>query len=148
MNWPARASTSSATISMWRSNVPTYSKVKCEAIYSANDLVYYCNQRQLEYDFVVAPGADPTRIRLKFQSMENSEWIRMVTYCWQPKVKRCGFRSRRSCRRSAVLRKAVEGRYWMAGANTISFRVADYDLSKPLTIDPILTYSTYLGGRW
>ena len=52
----------------WRSNVPTYSKVKCEAIYSANDLVYYCNQRQLEYDFVVAPGADPTRIRLKFQA--------------------------------------------------------------------------------
>jgi len=51
----------------WRSNVSTYSKVKCEGIYSGIDLVYYGNQRQLEYDFVVAPGADPNRIRRKFQ---------------------------------------------------------------------------------
>jgi hypothetical protein len=47
----------------WRSNVPTYAKVKYEGIYSGIDLVYYGNQRQLEYDFVVAPGADPHRIQ-------------------------------------------------------------------------------------
>ena len=46
----------------WRTNVPTYAKVKYEGIYSGIDLVYYGNQRQLEYDFVVAPGANPRRI--------------------------------------------------------------------------------------
>src|ERR1039458_7889673 len=46
----------------WRTNVPTYAKVKYEGIYSGIDLVYYGNQRQLEYDFIVAPGADPHRI--------------------------------------------------------------------------------------
>src|SRR6266849_6403601 len=46
----------------WRSNVSTYAKVKYEEIYSGIDLVYSGNQRQLEYDFIVAPGADPRRI--------------------------------------------------------------------------------------
>ena len=47
----------------WRTNVPTYAKVKYEGIYPGIDLVYYGNQRQLEYDFVVAPGADPRLIQ-------------------------------------------------------------------------------------
>ena len=49
----------------WRTNVPTYAKVKYEGIYSGIDLVYYGNQRQLEYDFIVAPGADPHRIAVR-----------------------------------------------------------------------------------
>ena len=49
----------------WRTNVPTYAKVKYEGIYPGIDLVYYGNQRQLEYDFIVAPGADPRRIAVR-----------------------------------------------------------------------------------
>src|SRR5947209_9158105 len=48
----------------WRTDVPTYGKVKYEGVYPGVDLVYYGNQRQLEYDFVVAPGADPKAITL------------------------------------------------------------------------------------
>ena len=48
--------------SKWRTDVPTFSKVKYEGIYSGVDLTYYGNQQQLEYDFVVAPGADPQAI--------------------------------------------------------------------------------------
>src|SRR5205823_4939412 len=50
----------------WRTNIPTYTKVKYERVYPGIDLVYYGNQRQLEHDFVVAPGADPKAIRLTF----------------------------------------------------------------------------------
>ena len=50
----------------WRSKVTNYSKVHYSQVYSGVDLVYYGNQRQLEYDFVVAPGADPNSIRLQF----------------------------------------------------------------------------------
>jgi hypothetical protein len=55
----------------WRTNVPTYAKVRYENVYSGIDLVYYGNQRQLEYDFVVSPGADPRAIRLSFPSRAN-----------------------------------------------------------------------------
>src|SRR5579871_3915972 len=55
----------------WRSDVPTYAKVKYEGIYSGIDLVYYGNQRQLEYDFVVSPGADPHGIRLAMQGVKK-----------------------------------------------------------------------------
>jgi len=50
----------------WHSQVPTYAKVKYSGVYPGVDLVYYGNQRQLEYDFVVAPHADPDSIRLHF----------------------------------------------------------------------------------
>ena len=55
----------------WRSNVPEYAKVKYEGIYSGIDLVYYGNQRQFEYDFVVAPGADPHRIQFDVRGAKH-----------------------------------------------------------------------------
>src|SRR5437879_6615727 len=57
----------------WRTNVPTYAKVRYERVYPGIDLVYYGNQRQLEYDFVVAAGADPKRIVLGFQGTDKLE---------------------------------------------------------------------------
>src|SRR4029077_1428453 len=51
----------------WHTNIPTYSRVKYEQVYPGVDLVFYGNQRNLEYDFVVAPGADPKAIALSFQ---------------------------------------------------------------------------------
>src|SRR6266513_5534242 len=57
----------------WRTNVPTYAKVQYAALYPGVDMIYYGNQRQLEYDFVVRPGADPGRISLEFQGPSNAE---------------------------------------------------------------------------
>jgi hypothetical protein len=57
----------------WRSNIPTYAKVKYEDVYPGVDMIYYGNQRQLEYDFVVAPGADPSVIRLSFEGTDKME---------------------------------------------------------------------------
>jgi hypothetical protein len=50
----------------WRTGVPTYGKVRYHGVYPGVDLVYYGDQRRLEYDFIVAPGADPRRVRLGF----------------------------------------------------------------------------------
>ena len=55
----------------WHSNVPTYAKVKYEGVYPGIDLVYYGNQRKLEYDFIVAPHADPKRIQLSFNGVQE-----------------------------------------------------------------------------
>ncbi|MGD8944401.1 MAG: hypothetical protein PVJ37_14120, partial [Desulfobacterales bacterium] len=55
----------------WHTHIPSYQKVKYPDVYPGVDLVYYGNQRQLEYDFIVAPGADPGRIKLKFDGAQR-----------------------------------------------------------------------------
>jgi Big-like domain-containing protein/beta-propeller repeat-containing protein len=129
----------------WRTNVPTYAKVKYKGIYSGIDLVYYGNQRQLEYDFVVAPGADPHRITfdvlgakrirrdkhgdLAFKMSEDEvRWHKPVVY-----------------QEKDGTRQEIAGRYAIRDKNRVGFEVAKYDASKPLYIDPLI-YSTYLGG--
>jgi hypothetical protein len=57
----------------WQSNIPTYLRVKYESLYPGVDLVYYGNQQQLEYDFIVAPAADPKNILLEFDGAERLE---------------------------------------------------------------------------
>jgi hypothetical protein len=129
----------------WRTNVPTYAKVKYEGIYSGIDLVYYGNQRQLEYDFIVAPGADPHRIafdvhgakrirqdgrgELVFKvGADEIRWHRPVVY-----------------QEKDGARQSVAAHYVISGTNRVGFEVAKYDDRRPLYIDPLI-YSTYLGG--
>jgi hypothetical protein len=130
----------------WRTNVPTYSKVKYEGIYSGIDLVYYGNQRQLEYDFIVAPGADPHRIAF---DVRGAKRIRMVDHGdlvlnmgegeirWHKPV---------VYQEKDGARQEIAARYAITGTGRVGFEVAKYDASRPLYIDPLI-YSTYLGGR-
>src|SRR6185369_8306778 len=55
----------------WRTNIPTYAGVRLEEVYPGTDLVYYGNQRELEYDFIVAPGADANAIKLAFEGADK-----------------------------------------------------------------------------
>ena len=131
----------------WRTNIPTYATVRYQDLYPGVDLIYYGNQRQLEYDFVVAPGADPNRIRLGFQGagkLRIDDKGDLVLGGGGDEVR---FEKPQVYQDAGRTRKAVEGGYWMAAANTISFCLGDYDRSKPLVIDPVLAYSTYLGGE-
>ncbi len=128
----------------WRTNVPTFAKVKFGHVYSGIDLVYYGNQRQLEYDFVVAPGADPKRIQFEFEGAKlgrdghgdlvlktgrgELQWHKPVAY----QEKDGG-------------RQEIAARYVIKDKNRVGFEIAAYDHTKPLFIDP-LVYSTYLGG--
>ncbi len=174
----------------WRTNVPNYSKVRYQNIYPGVDLVYYGNQRQLEYDFVVAPGADPSAIALDVGVVPDE-----IGTSREPATEAAV-----SGRRSAVgtppvqergprhaplqiapdgdlvveteggevrfhkplvyqpainsgqrttdhgQRALVDGQYILPANNRVGFKVAAYDHTKPLIIDPVLSYSTYLGG--
>ena len=132
--------------SKWRTNVPTYAKVKYTDVYPGVDLVYYGNQGQLEYDFVLAPGADPNRIQLKFRGAGELRVNESGDLLLGAAGNEVRFQKPVVYQTFSRERKAVEGSYVMAAANTIRFRVADYDHSRPLVIDPVLAYSTYLGG--
>jgi sugar lactone lactonase YvrE len=147
----------------WRTNVPTYAKVRYKDVYPGVDLVFHGNQRQLEYDFVVAPGADPRAITLEVKTQrseldalrgqtetharidahgdlvlpsEGGEVLFHKPLVYQP-ILDSGPQTSRSY---------IEGRYVIREGEQIGFEVATYDASKALIIDPVLSYSTYLGG--
>jgi hypothetical protein len=131
--------------SRWRTDVPTYERVRYERVYDGIDLVYYGNQQQLEYDFVVAPGADPDQIRLAFA---DSGPVRLDD-SGDLILGKSGDEVR--LRKPVVYqehddeRVVIEGRYALH-EGAAGFELGDYDRSRPLVIDPILVYSTYLGG--
>jgi P pilus assembly chaperone PapD len=130
----------------WHTNIPTYSQVKYAQVYPGVDLVFYGNQRNLEYDFVVAPGADPKAIALTLKGARkvgvdsNGDLILSLAngqVIFQKPVLYQNVRGQR---------KQIEGSYSLAGKQRVTFAVSKYDRSEPLIIDPVLNYSTYLGG--
>jgi len=130
----------------WRTNVPTFAKVHYQDLYPNIDLLYYDNQRQLEYDFVVNPGADPGLIALGFQGVDSLEVDPqgdLLLYTTSSTL-----RQRKPFIYQEVngLRREVAGGYVLKNARQVGFQVAAYDASRPLIIDPVLFYSTYLGG--
>jgi Beta-propeller repeat len=131
----------------WHTNIPTYAKVKYEGVYPGVDLVYYGNQGRLEYDFVVAPGADPRLVTLAFEGAREihidarGELVLGVEGGEVRQHKPVVYQE------VAGVKQEVAGRYVMKGTRQVGFRVAAYDRSRPLIIDPVLVYSTYLGGN-
>jgi hypothetical protein len=130
----------------WRTDVATYAKVRYEQVYPGIDLVYYGNQGQLEYDFVVEPGADPARIRLRVAGARkmyvNSQGQLVV------QTARGAVRWNKPAIYQEVdgQHRSVKGKYVLRRGHELSIEVAAYDTARPLIIDPILVYSTYLGG--
>ena len=131
----------------WRTDVSNYRAVVYGNIYPGIDLKYYGNGTQMEYDFVVSPGADPSQIRVRYDGARSvqvdSIGRLVVTTAWgevveqQPVVYQLADGQRRS----------IDGRYVLRGDNTFAFELTeDYDHTLAIVIDPILSYSTYLGG--
>ena len=132
--------------SQWHAGIRTYSQVWYQDLYPGVDLLFYGNQRQLEHDFVVAPGGDPDMIALRAHgadalkidrtgdlvlSMGGGELRLLKPFIYQE---------------VAGERQPIEGGYVLRGEREFGFRVAAYDASQFLIIDPILSYSTYFGG--
>jgi len=152
----------------WRTNVPQFGRVRYRGVYPGVDLVYYGDPGQLEYDFVVAPGADPGKIRWNFAGlaatahgstlridshgnlivqMEGNRLVFHKPVVYQPGVGRLPVAeaaNERGLSKSGV--KVLNGSYLVSRNNQVSFSLDAYDKTKPLVIDPTLSYSTYLGG--
>jgi Beta-propeller repeat/RTX calcium-binding nonapeptide repeat (4 copies) len=130
----------------WHTQIPTYAKVAYEGIYPGVDLVYYGNQGQLEYDFVVAPGADPGVLKLVFRGAERIEINAAGELVLSTASGDIRMHAPVIYQETAGVRTTVAGRYVLKDPQEVSFAVAAYDTSRPLVIDPVLVYSTYLGG--
>jgi len=129
----------------WQRNIVAFAKVRYTQIYPGIDLVYYGNGRNVEYDFVLAAGADPALIRMNIVgakhlaidadgnlllALPGGELRQPAPFIYQD---------------GAEGKTLVAGNYVLRGKQ-VGFELGSYDRSRPLVIDPILIYSTYLGG--
>jgi plastocyanin len=130
----------------WRTDVTQYARVEYKDVYPGVSLTYYGNQGQLEYDFVVSPGGDPRRIRLGIEGAEeihvDAEGNLVLSLPGGEVVEKAPF----VYQEVDGARKAVEGRFVLRGRGEVGFEVGAYEADRPLVLDPVLAYSTYLGG--
>jgi hypothetical protein len=130
----------------WRTNLPTYGRVQYGEVYPGIDLTYYGNQGQLEYDFIVAPGADLTKIAMSFEGVQSMDLDRNGDLILRTSGGEVRQHQPVVYQEIEGVRRAVTGRYLIAGKRRVGFDVGAYDETLPLVIDPVLVYSTYLGG--
>lgn len=130
----------------WRRGIPTYASVRYSQVYPGVDLVYYGNQQQLEYDFLVAPGASSRSIRLRFIGAGKLRLGPSGDLAISARHGEIAFRRPEIYQLAEGRRQAVAGRFVLLNKGEVGFRVGKYDHSRSLVIDPILAYSTYLGG--
>ena len=147
----------------WRTNIPTYAKLKYENVYAGVDLVFYGSERRLEYDFIVAPEADFRAITLGFEGADRVEVdgngdLVLDTAAGEVRQKRPLIYQEVN-----GVRHTIAGRYRLNEdkgqkeegesqelithhSSLVTFEVGEYDRTRPLIIDPVLVYSTFLGG--
>lgn len=132
----------------WRTDVSNYQAVTLKEVYPGIDLRYYGNgDGRLEYDFIVSPGADPTRIAMRYEGAKsvsvNGEGELAVETEWNILTEKCPA----VYQVDGDTRRAISGGYTLRGDNTFGFAPDDsYDPTLALVIDPGLIFSTYLGG--
>ncbi len=132
----------------WHADIPTYARVRYRQFYPGVDLVYYGSQnRNLEYDFILAPGANPSNIKIRIGGVEslslNPEGDLELAF---PGGGQLIQRAPTIFQKIDEKRRPVEGGYKLLADNVIGFEISSYDQTQPLVIDPELIYSTYLGG--
>jgi hypothetical protein len=130
----------------WHTNLPNYAKVRYRSIYPGVDLIYYGNQRQLEYDFVVGPGANPADILLDFEGASKAGLDRSGDLVMHTAVGDLHWHKPVAYQEVNGDRRLIACTYTRKTSNHLGFKLTAYDRTKPLIIDPVLEYSTYLGG--
>lgn len=129
----------------WKSNISTYGAILYKNVYPGIDMKFYGNNSQLEYDVIVAPGADPSKIRLAYTGVEKLSLIPSGDL--DISLKEGSLLQKKPVVYQVIngARKEIEGKFVVAGS-TYGFEIGPYDKNHSLVIDPILIYSTYLGG--
>src|SRR5215813_3472528 len=133
----------------WHTDIPNYARVEYGEIYPGINLAFYGTQQALEYDFIVAPGADPDNITISVEGAESIELEDngdLVMRVGEEKVYHRSPLTYQDDRSVAAGRRSVRSRYVLKGGNQIGFAVENYDASKPLVIDPVIDFSTFFGG--
>ena len=130
----------------WRLGLSTYDSVSYREIYPAIDVVYRGNQRQMEFDLVLRPGADPKRIRLKFDGARELTLDAEGALVVRSTAGDLRIPLPVIYQEVGGAREAIQGRYGLLPNHEVDFRLDAYDRSKPLIIDPTIVYAGLIGG--
>jgi len=131
--------------SQWHSNVAQFARVRYENVYPGINLVFYGNQGQLEYDFQVAPGANPSQAELEFDGSKRLE-LSGGSLLVKGEYGSMQLQAPRVYQSLNGRQQPVEGRFVLHASNRVGFEIGAYDHTRELVIDPVLTYGTYFGG--
>lgn len=134
--------------SHWKHNISHFSRVKVRSVYPGVDLVYHGNQGQLESDYVVAPGADPRQINLQIEGADAVDLDAQGNLVLSTAVGSVLLHRPRAYQAApgSSRQQEVAASYLRRGDGLVGIQVGRYDAQQPLVIDPVLAYSTYLGG--
>ena len=133
--------------SKWHTGIPTFREVQYRNVWPGVDMVWYGTQNKLEYDFVIKPGSKATAVRLKFEGAEGlrvDEQGNLLMKIGGEEIVQSAPTIYQDQEQGRV---NISGKYVIKEKHEVGFEVGSYDVSKPLVIDPILNYSTYIGGE-
>ncbi len=130
----------------WRIGVPHFERVKLSGVYPGVDLVFYGQRNSVEYDFELAPGVDPGSIRMRWEGAERPELdsagnLLLATPAGPLRIERP-----LAWQQTGDERRAVKARFQVEPSGAVGFVLGEWDRRRALVIDPVLTYSGYLGG--
>jgi len=132
--------------SKWLTNVPNYGKLRYHDLYRGIDLIFHGEHGGLEYDFVVGPGADPGKIRMKVEGASGQIRLSSGTVQIPMGSGKLHFARPEIFQLRNGRRESVRGNFVLLGPKTLGFHIDSYDRALPLVIDPTLSYATFLSG--
>jgi beta-propeller repeat-containing protein len=130
----------------WRTGIPNFGRVRYTQVYPGIDMVYYGDQRRLESDFIVAPGANPDIIEIAFGGIARFEISGMGDLLLHNPQGPIRLTKPAAYQEVDGVKQEVSINYIPKNVDSVGFQLGAYDQSRPLVIDPVLIYSTYLGG--
>lgn len=131
----------------WHTNIATYERIVYREAWNGIDMVWHGNQTNLEYDFVVKPGADPSQIRFTFQGAQQLHIDQAGNLVSQTSAGEMVQKAPMIYQETDHGRQIIPGKFVLGDKDEVRFEITQYDRSKTLVIDPLLIYSTYFGGK-
>ncbi|MBZ5626979.1 MAG: SBBP repeat-containing protein [Acidobacteriia bacterium] len=132
--------------SHWQRGVKQYAAVRYRDVYPGVNLAFHGGQRQLEFDFVVAPGAEASRIAMRFSGARKISADVTGKLTLATDAGNVTLLPPEAFQERDGVRQSVAARFVLKGDNQVSFALGDYDRGRELVIDPSVSYATYLGG--
>jgi uncharacterized protein (TIGR03437 family) len=130
----------------WITGVPTYARIAYRDVYRGIDLFYYGRQGALEYDFVARPGADPRAIQVEFEGASQIRVSGDGDLILDSPAGQALWKRPYVYQEENGVRRQIAADYRIGKKSRVGFLLAQYDRTRPLVIDPVLVYSTFLGG--
>lgn len=130
----------------WRKDIIPFGRIQYSNVYPGIDLVYYGHQDQLEYDYRVAPGADPRSIEFSIEGARRLHLNKSGDLVIDTAAGSISHHKPNVYQEIGGARQEIAGRFILESGNRVRFAIGDYDKTAPLVVDPALSYSTYLGG--